>query len=97
LRELARGRRLAVVIDVQRFGQPLFYCALAGTTPDHAQWVRRKSGVVARFHRSSYRVGLELQLKGTTLAEKFGLATADYASMAGVFRSRRRRRASLER
>ena len=39
-----------MVIDVRRFGQPLFYAALDGTTPDNAEWVRRKSNVVARFH-----------------------------------------------
>jgi uncharacterized protein (UPF0303 family) len=85
LREQALARQLSVVIDVRRFGQPLFYCALAGTTPDHAGWVRRKGNVVARFHRSSYRVGLELQEKKTTLAEKFGLPAAQYAAHGGAF------------
>jgi uncharacterized protein (UPF0303 family) len=61
LRTLAEERGLAVVIDVRRFGQPLFYAALEGTTPDNVEWVRRKSNVVARFHRSSYAVGLGLQ------------------------------------
>ena len=85
LRELATTRQLAIVIDVHRFTQPLFYCALAGTTPDHANWVRRKSKVVARFHRSSYRVGLELAERQTTLAEKFGLSAAEYAAHGGSF------------
>ena len=68
LRTLAEERGLAVVIDVRRFGQPLFYAALEGTTPDNAEWVRRKSNVVARFHRSSYGVGLSLKAKNDTLA-----------------------------
>ena len=85
LREWAQARQLAVVIDVHRFSQPLFYCALAGTTPDNANWVRRKSKVVARFHRSSYRVGLELEQRQTSLLEKYGLPTADYASHGGSF------------
>jgi len=85
LRELALTRQLGIVIDVQRFGQPLFYCALAGSTPDNAGWVRRKSNVVARFHRSSYRVGQELAERKTTLAEKYGLADADYAAHGGSF------------
>ena len=59
LRTMADERGLAVVIDVRRFGQPLFYAALEGTTPDNVEWVRRKSNVVARFHRSSYAVGLQ--------------------------------------
>ena len=53
LRTMAIERNLAVVIDVRRFGQPLFYAAMDGTTPDNVEWVRRKSNVVARFYRSS--------------------------------------------
>jgi uncharacterized protein (UPF0303 family) len=84
VRALAVEREDAVVIDVRRFGQPLFYAAMEGTTPDNVEWVRRKSNVVARFHRSSYSVGLSLKQKGTTL-ETNGLATADYASHGGSF------------
>ena len=72
-----------MVIDVRRFGQPLFYAALDSTTPDNAEWVRKKSNVVARFHRSSYGVGLSLKAKNETLLEKFGLPMADYAAHGG--------------
>jgi uncharacterized protein (UPF0303 family) len=85
LRNLARQRELPVVIDVRRFGQPLFYAALNGTTPDNAEWVRRKSNVVARFHRSSYAVGLRLKAKNETLAEQQGLPQIDYATHGGSF------------
>jgi len=85
LRQCAVDRGLAVVIDVRRFGQPLFYSALAGTTPDNVEWVRRKNNVVARFHRSSYAVGLKLKIKGETLQEQSGLALADYAVHGGAF------------
>jgi uncharacterized protein (UPF0303 family) len=85
LRTLAEERGLAVVIDVRRVGQPLFYAALDGTTPDNAEWVRKKSNVVARFHRSSYGVGLSLKAKNETLLEKFGLPMADYAAHGGSF------------
>ena len=85
LRTLAEERGLAVVIDVRRFGQPLFYAALEGTAPDHAEWVRRKSNVVARFHRSSYGVGLSLKAKNETLTEQQGLPLADYATHGGSF------------
>ena len=57
---MAVARKAGVVIDVRRFGQQLFYSALPGSSPDNAEWVRRKSNMVARFHRSSYRMGLEL-------------------------------------
>ncbi len=67
LRKMAEDRGLAVVIDVRRFGQPLFYTALEGTSPDNVEWVRRKSNVVARFHRSSYGVRLSMKMKNDTL------------------------------
>ena len=85
LRTMAEQRELAVVIDVRRFGQPLFYAAMEGTTPDNAEWVRRKSNVVARFHRSSYGVGLGLKQKETSLTESQGLPLADYATHGGSF------------
>jgi len=82
LRTMGVARKAGVVIDVRRFGQPLFYCALAGTTPDNAEWVRRKSNLVARFHRSSYGLGIEL---GGHLFEKYALPVADFAAHGGSF------------
>ena len=84
LRKLAEERGLSIVIDVRRFGQPLFYTALKGTTPDNVEWVRRKSNSVARFHRSSYGLGQHLKCKNDSL-EARGLPTADYASHGGSF------------
>lgn len=85
LRAAAIERGLVLVVDVRRFGQPLFYAALDGTTPDNVEWVRRKSNVVARFHRSSYGVGLSLKQKDDTLQSKYGLPVADYAAHGGSF------------
>lgn len=84
LRTMARERGLSIVIDVRRFNQPLFYAALEGTTPDNFEWVRRKSNVVARYHRSSYGMGLNLQIKGQTLEER-GHSIADFAAHGGSF------------
>ena len=85
LRTMAAGRGLPVVIDLRRFGQPLFYAALEGTTPDNVEWVRRKSNLVARFHRSSYAIGLSLKLKNDTLQQRYALPDADYAAHGGSF------------
>jgi uncharacterized protein (UPF0303 family) len=85
LRDLGIARRFPIVVDVRYFGQPLFYSALPGSVPDNAEWIRRKSNTVARFHRSSYRVGLMLQQAGTTLFDRYALATTDYASHGGAF------------
>jgi uncharacterized protein (UPF0303 family) len=85
LRQLAADRRLPVVIDVRYFGQPLFYGALPGSVPDNAEWVRRKSNTVGRFHRSSYAVGLTLRLAKTTLSERYAIAMTDFAAHGGSF------------
>ena len=88
LRELALSRNQSIVIDIRRFGQPhqpLFYTALPGTTPDNPRWVQRKSNVVARFHRSSYAIGLTLAHDNRTFAERYNLPDADYAAHGGSF------------
>lgn len=86
LRELAVAREFpSLVIDIRRFGQPLFYATVGVTVPDQTQWIRRKSNVVARFHRSSYAIGLEMRRKGSSLFERYGLPIADYAEHGGSF------------
>jgi uncharacterized protein (UPF0303 family) len=83
LRAMAVERKLAIVIDVRRLGQPLFYAAMEDTTPDNVEWVRRKSNVVARFHRSSYAIALKEKIKNETQAQSQGLPLADYATHGG--------------
>jgi len=85
IRGLAVSRNLAVVIEIRRPGQLLFYSALRGTAPDNAEWVRRKSNSVARFHQSSYAIGLGLRKSQTTFAERYELSMADYAAHGGSF------------
>ena len=85
LRAMANERGLGVAIDVRRFGQPLFYAAMNGTTPDNVEWVRRKSNVVARFHSSSYVLGIKEKMKGQTLMDIQGLPLADFATHGGSF------------
>ena len=88
LRELALTRKYSIVIDVRRFGQPhqqLFYTAFSGTTPDNQRWVQRKINVVARFHRSSYTIGLMLEQSNRTFSDRYNLPDADYAAHGGCF------------
>ena len=85
LRQTAVSRSLKAVIDIRRFGEQLFYTALAGTTPDNFEWVRRKSNVVQRFYRSSYSVGLTLARDKSNLLDKFGLSSTDYMAHGGSF------------
>lgn len=85
MRGLAEKRKLPLVIDIQLAGRQLFFTALAGTSPDNAEWVRRKINVVMRYHRNSYLVGRELKLKGEALNEALGAAPIDYAPHGGCF------------
>lgn len=85
LRGWAEAEDWPLVIDIRLFHRPLFYAALPGSVPDNNEWARRKRNVVERFHRSSYGVGRELAAKNDTLANRYGLATADYADHGGGF------------
>ena len=88
VRDLAIARNLSIVVDVRRFGSPhqqLFYCALAGTTPDNQRWVARKINVVARFHKSSYHIGRLLEQSGLSFPVRYDLPLADYAPHGGCF------------
>jgi uncharacterized protein (UPF0303 family) len=85
VRELAVSRRHPVAIEVRRFGQQLFYSALADAVPDNAEWIRRKSNTVQRFYRSSYAIGLDLRQRNSNLSDRYGLSTSDYAADGGSF------------
>ena len=85
LKEAAQARFGAVAIDIQVAGQPFFFLAMPGTTPDNGAWIRRKRNVTLHFHRSSYAIGLGLRLKQTTLWEQSGLSKKQYAPHGGSF------------
>lgn len=83
--ERARAGQLALTVDLTRVHQQLFHVALPGTTPDNDHWVRRKTAVVYRFHRSSFYMGVSCRMKGIGLAERFALDPRDYAAHGGSF------------
>jgi uncharacterized protein (UPF0303 family) len=85
IKEIAEKRNVAVTIDVQLHGWPLFYFAMPGTTPNNADWIRRKRNLVMRFHKSSYAIGLQLKQQKTTLAERYGVNPGDYVAAGGGF------------
>ena len=85
LQSLAAARAAVVAIDIRVNGQQLFFCAMPGTTPSNADWIRRKSNTVNRFYRSSYAIGLGLQRDQTTLEAKTGASTAEFATHGGSF------------
>ena len=85
LKAAAERRGAAVAIDIQVNGQPLFFFAMPGTTPNNIDWIRRKRNVVLRFHRSSYAVGLTYERDQTTLQAKTGADLRDFATHGGGF------------
>jgi uncharacterized protein (UPF0303 family) len=81
----ARERGLAVTVDAQRAGQQLFHLALAGTSADNDEWIRRKVRVVMRFGHASFLVGLRLKLAGSSLEEKYCVSSLEYSAHGGSF------------
>jgi uncharacterized protein (UPF0303 family) len=81
----ARKRSKPVAIDITRSGQQLFHFAMAGTTIDNGEWIKRKNNVVNRFGHSSYYVGISLQNAGQTIEEKYLISSSTYAAHGGAF------------
>jgi len=77
------GKKAA--FDIQLAGHPLFFFAMAGTTPDNVDWIRRKRNVVMRFHKSSYAFSLGVQKNGHSLVERFGAGTDQLILSGGGF------------
>jgi uncharacterized protein (UPF0303 family) len=85
LLEAARTAGLAVTISVRRNGQRLFHAALPGTSADNDDWIDRKARVVDRYGRSSYYVGTQFRVGGSTFEESSRLDAGLYAAHGGVF------------
>lgn len=85
LQAMAEEQHLPVAIDVQLHSMPAFYSALPGSTADNWGWICRKRKLVLRFFQSSYALGRKLALQQTTLEEKFGLSSSEYAAHGGSF------------
>lgn len=85
MRDLAAARGIPFVIDIRTGIRPLFYAALPGSTPENADWVRRKVNTVYRFEAASYRVGLEHKLSGKAFDQTRGMNPIDYAPAGGGF------------
>ena len=83
LRAEALARKAGMTFEIQIAGRTLFACSTEGAAPGQADWIRRKRNVVMRFGRSSYAVGLQLQLEGKTIEERHGLTLTDYAMHGG--------------
>ena len=83
--QAARESGKAVTIDITRGGQQLFHFAMAGTSSDNGEWVKRKNRVVQRFGHSSFYMGISLKNAGQTIEEKYLLPESEYAAHGGAF------------
>ena len=83
--QAAREQGKAVTVDITRAGQQLFHFAMAGTSLDNGEWVKRKNRVVNRFGHSSYYMGISLKSAGQTIEEKYLLPESEYAPHGGAF------------
>jgi uncharacterized protein (UPF0303 family) len=85
IRDIALARNQGVFIDIRLWDRVLFTHAMAGTSSDNEDWVRRKVNVVRRFQCASYRKGLELKRDGKVLDAAVGCNPIDYAPHGGGF------------
>lgn len=84
IRARAVRENLSLVCDITLWDRPLFYCAMPGTTGENIDWVRRKSWLVKRLGKSSYRAMLENNGERVYAPDR-GLDVGDYALAGGGF------------
>ena len=80
---LAGARGEALAIDIRFWNRQLFFYAMPGTSPDNAEWIRRKSNFVRRFNRASYSGTLRQQ--GKDFGFDSGLDQMEVAAHGGSF------------
>jgi uncharacterized protein (UPF0303 family) len=83
--EVAMAEQLSITVDICRHGQQLFHCALAGTSADNDEWIKRKNRVVNRFGHSSYYMGVYYRSRGTTIQESALREPREFAAHGGAF------------
>ena len=83
--ERARAEGKAIVVDISRGDQRLFYAALAGTSADNEFWVAGKIAVVKRFGHSSFYVGQKARLRGVDFAASSLVDNETFRAHGGAF------------
>ncbi|KKD00208.1 heme-degrading domain-containing protein [Photobacterium halotolerans] len=85
LKNLAEAKQASVAIEVYAFGQILFSYAMAGTNPDHQDWIRRKRNSVLRFGKSSYYLGQYNARKQREFENQPHIDAREYCAHGGSF------------
>ncbi len=81
----ARAEKKAIVVDISRGDQRLFYAALEGTSADNEFWVAGKIAVVKRFGHSSFYVGQKARIKGVEFASNSLVDGQRFRAHGGAF------------
>ena len=81
----AAGRDFALAIEIRVNHLCLFSALMPGACAENQDWVRRKRNLVDFLGISSWAAGLMLQERQTTLAERYGLDSRDYAAFGGGY------------
>jgi uncharacterized protein (UPF0303 family) len=85
LRDVGLAKGHGIAIEIRTGDRPLFYAALAGSTADNPDWLRRKANVVHRLYKASYRVVLEHTGPDDFFGPRRGLDNVDYVLAGGGF------------
>ena len=83
--EMARADKVAVTVDITVNRNPLFFHAMAGTSPNNVDWIRRKSNLVNRTGHASFFVHTEAVNAGRDYDNLPTFDTRDYAAHGGSF------------
>jgi uncharacterized protein (UPF0303 family) len=83
--EMAKADKVAVTIDVSVNRNPLFFHAMAGTSPNNADWIRRKSNLVNRTGHASFWVHTQAVDRGQDFDNLPTFDPKDYAAHGGAF------------
>jgi len=83
-REVAASKGQAVVIDIRRNDDCLFFYAMPGTSNANADWARRKRNLVNLAQKSSYAIQLEAE-SGFDIIGVMGLNPRDFVPAGGCF------------
>lgn len=59
VRERAKAETLGIACGIRLWDRPLVYFGMPGSSGDNEHWIRRKSNVVQRLLKASYRAKLE--------------------------------------
>jgi uncharacterized protein (UPF0303 family) len=82
--EKAMRENKAIIVDIRRNGELLFYSRMNGTSSHNDEWVSWKNNVVRHFGHSSYYMHVFLKSTGSTV-EASGLNPDDYKAEGGAF------------